>query len=272
MGGVWTKIPITYAMMWVGSLALSGIFPFAGYFSKDAIIESTYVAGTATGYYAFVLTIVAAFLTAFYSWRLIIVAFHGKPRADAEVLHHVHESPWVMTVPLLLLSVGALVSGFALDHMFIGPGFDAYWRGSIVALHGGSSVDPLEPIPFLVRVAPTVFGLAGIGVAYAFYMFAPWIPDWLNARFAGVHRFLVHKWYFDELYDRIFVRPAFWLARVGWHVVDQGIIDGMPNGAAAIAAGGARQAVKLQTGSIAVYAFTMLIGVLVLVSVFLLFG
>jgi NADH-quinone oxidoreductase subunit L len=219
-----------------------------------------------------VLTVAAAFLTALYSWRLIIMTFHGSVRAEAEVMHHVHESPPVMTVPLILLSVGALVAGFAFDQLFIGADFNSYWRGSIVALHGGSPAEPLEHVPLLVRVVPTFFALGGIAVAYILYMFAPWIPVALARRLPATHAFFVNKWYVDELYDFLFVRPAFWLSRIGWHVIDAGIIDGVPNGAAALAASGSRQAVKLQTGSIAVYAFTMLIGVVVLVSVFLLFG
>ncbi len=131
MGGIWELIPVTCAVMWVGSLALAGISPFAGCYSKDAIVSAAYAAVVALGMYGFVCTVLAAFLTAFYSWRLLIMTFHGKPRADHHVMEHVHESPPVMIVPLLVLSVGALVAGFALHSWFIGEDWQAFWNGSI---------------------------------------------------------------------------------------------------------------------------------------------
>jgi NADH-quinone oxidoreductase subunit L len=272
MGGLWKLIPVTYVVMWAGNLALAGIFPFAGYFSKDAIIEATYASGTAIGGYAFLCTVIAACLTGFYSWRLLILTFHGKPRADAHTMDHVHESPLVMTVPLVLLALGALATGFSLKDYFIGGDWASFWAGSIVNGPDNHVLHVIETeLPGWVSVAPTIVGVAGIALAYYFYMFNPALPARLAEAYPVAYRFLLNKWYFDELYDRIFVRPTMAFARLAWQVGDAQIIDGMPNGAAALAAGSARQAVKLQTGSIAFYAFAMLIGLVFLVSIYLLF-
>ncbi len=271
MGGLWRLIPLTYAMMWAGSLALAGVFPFAGYFSKDGILGAAWASHSLIGHYGFWCGLFAAFLTAFYSWRVIIMTFHGAPRADHHVMEHVHESPPVMTVPLIGLAIGALVAGFAFDHLFIGPDWASFWAGSIVLPPGSHILEAIESVPFLIGIAPSVMGVLGIATAYLFYMVRPDIPPMLAERFRPVYLFLLNKWYFDELYQAVFVKPATALARTLWTVGDETIIDGMPNGVAALAADGSRQAVRLQTGSIAVYAFTMLIGLVVLVSIFLLF-
>ena len=270
MGGLWRRIPLTYAMFWIGSLALGGVFPFAGYYSKDAILEASYASNTISGHYGFWCGLVAAFLTAFYSWRLIIMTFHGKPRADAHVMEHVHESPFVMTGPLILLAIGAVVNGFVFRSLFIGDQWPEFWRNSIVITANNHVLHNMENLPGWVGPAPTVVGLAGIALAYLAYMFMPGIPMAFARVFRPVYLFVYHKWYFDELYDAIFVRPAFWLARNLWQVGDATLIDGAPNGMAEIAAGSSRQVVKIQTGSIAVYAFVMLIGVVVLVGLYML--
>jgi NADH-quinone oxidoreductase subunit L len=270
MGGIWRKIPITYATMWLGSLALAGIPYFAGYWSKDAILESTFAAGSAVGYYGFVCGTLAAFLTAFYSWRLLFMTFHGAPRADAHVMAHVHESPPTMWVPLVLLSFGAVFAGWLLHAAFIGDHNGAYWQGAIFTADANHVLEQIERTPFLVGILPTLTGILGIALAYWFYIANPALPVRLAARFAPIYRFLLNKWYFDEFYDVLFVRPAFWLANEFWKVGDATLIDGVPNGLASLAEGGSVQVVRIQTGSIAVYAFTMLIGLVVMVSLFLL--
>jgi NADH-quinone oxidoreductase subunit L len=256
--------------MWIGNLALAGVFPFAGYFSKDAIINAAYAAGTGIGIYGFICTVLAAFLTAFYSWRLLIMTFHGKPRADHHVMEHVHESPAVMIVPLLVLAAGAVVAGFMLHSWFIGEQWPEFWQGSIFNGPDNHTLARLEQLPLWVDAVPTVVGLLGIALAYAMYMAFPLLPMRLATQFRGVYLFLLNKWYFDELYDAIFVQPLFRLARVFWQTGDATIIDGVPNGLAELTVDGSRQAVKIQTGSLAVYAFVMLIGVVVLVAIFLL--
>jgi len=271
MGGIWKLIPITYAMFWIGSLALAGVFPFAGYYSKDAILEAAWASHSAIGHYGFWCGLLAAFLTAFYSWRLIIMTFHGKPRADHHTMEHVHESPWVMVGPLLLLAVGAVVNGFAFHDQLIGAGWQEFWGNSIAIAPSNHVLADMEDVPSLVSFAPTVLGLLGIGLAYVMYMVVPTLPARVAGTFQGVYRFLLNKWYFDELYERIFIRPYIALARLLWQVGDTTIIDGIPNGVAALTGDGSAQIVKIQTGSIAVYAFTMLIGLVALVSVYLLF-
>jgi NADH-quinone oxidoreductase subunit L len=271
MGGIWKKIPVTYAVMWIGSLALAGVPYFAGYYSKDFVLEAAYAAHSGVGMYAFICGLLAAFLTAFYSWRLLILTFHGAPRADHHTMEHVHESPAVMLVPLLLLAVGAVFAGAVFAPSFIGHHWEEFWNGAIVNAPGNEIMHHVHEVPGWVPLAPTVVGLAGIALAYVMYMFAPSLPGALARALPGVHRFLLNKWYFDELYDAIFVRPAQALARGFWKIGDVRIIDGVPNGLAASVAGAARQAVSLQTGRVASYAFTMIAGLVLLVSL-LLFG
>jgi len=266
MGGIWRKIPITYATMWIGSLALAGIPYFAGYWSKDAILESTYAAGTAIGLYAFVCGTLAALLTAFYSGRLLFMTFHGAPRADAHKMAHVHESPASMWVPLVLLAFGATFSGWLLHTLFIGDHNAAYWQGAIFTADANHVLEQIEHTPPLIGLLPTATGVLGLAIAYYFYMVNPAMPARLAAQFAPIYRFLLNKWYFDELYDFLFVRTANLLAREFWKVGDERIIDGVPNGLASLAEGGSVQAVRIQTGSIAVYAFTMLVGLVVMLS------
>ncbi len=270
MGGIWKLIPATYAVMWVGNLALAGVFPFAGYYSKDAIISAAYAAGTGIGIYGFICTVLAAFLTAFYSWRLLIMTFHGRPRADHHVMEHVHESPAVMLVPLFVLAAGALVAGFVLHSAFIGEGWPEFWDGSIFNGPNNHTIARLEDVPLWVEATPTVMGLLGIATAYVMYMAFPLLPMRLATQFRGIYQFLLNKWYFDELYDSIFVQPLIRLARVFWQTGDAMLIDGVPNGLAELTVDGSRQAVKIQTGSLAMYAFVMLIGVVVLIGLFLL--
>jgi NADH-quinone oxidoreductase subunit L len=271
MGGIWRKIPLTYVVMWVGSLALAGVPPFAGYYSKDAIIEAAYAGHGWTAQYGFWCGIIAAFLTAFYSWRLLILTFHGRPRADAETMAHVHESPGVMTVPLVLLAIGAVVIGFFFHEQLLGPEWEQFWGESIRIAPGNHVLDEMHHIAEWVPLAPTVLGIAGIALAYVMYMFAPALPGMLARAFAPVYRFVLNKWYFDELYDAVIVRPLFALSRGLWQVGDATIIDGIPNGIASLTSDSSAQVVRVQTGSIAHYAFAMLIGLVVLVSIFLLF-
>jgi NADH-quinone oxidoreductase subunit L len=271
MGGIWRKIPVTYAVMWIGSLALAGVPYFAGYYSKDFVLEAAYAAHSGVGMYAFICGLLAAFLTAFYSWRLLILTFHGTPRADHHAMEHVHESPAVMLVPLLLLAVGAVFAGAVFAPSFIGHHWEEFWNGAIVNAPHNHIMHHVHEVPGWVPLAPTIVGLGGIALAYVMYMFVPHLPATLANALPGVHRFLLNKWYFDELYDAIFVRPARALARSFWKIGDVRIIDGVPNGLAASVAGAARQAVSLQTGRVASYAFTMIVGLVVLVSL-LLFG
>jgi NADH-quinone oxidoreductase subunit L len=270
MGGLARIVPWTCAVMWIGNWALAGLPPFSGWYSKDAIISATFAAGTGIGMYAYVCTVLAAFLTAFYSWRLLFMTFHGPSRADHHVLEHAHESPWVMIGPLLVLAVGAMIAGWALHNWFIGADWPHFWNGAIFNGPDNKVLANLEDVPFWAEWAPTILGIAGIAVAYVMYIANPLLPVRLAQNFGAIYRFLLNKWYFDELYDVIFVRPAIALARLFWQVGDVTIIDGVPNGLAELTTEGSREVVKIQTGSLAVYAFVMLIGVVVLVGIFML--
>ncbi len=269
MGGVWKKVPLTYTLMWIGSLALAGVPFFAGYYSKDMILESAYAAHTLPGQYAFWLGIGAAALTAFYSWRLILMTFHGKPRADADVMAHVHESPKIMTLPLIVLALGAIFAGYIGYEFFVGHGMEAFWRDAILVLPSHSAIQDAHHVPAWVKQLPIAMGVIGIALAYLFYLFAPKLPGLLAGRVDGLYRFLLNKWYFDELYDRLFVNPAKWLAHGLWKQGDGALIDGVgPDGVAAATRDLARRASRLQSGYVYHYAFAMLIGVAGLITWF----
>ncbi len=269
MGGLWRRIPVSYATMWAGSLAIAAIPPFAGWWSKDAIIDGAWVAG-GLGLYGWVLGVVTAFITALYSFRLIFLVFHGRAR-DTHLHDHAHESPPVMVAPLLVLSLGAVFAGWLLYAPYVGSGQAGFWNGSIFSGADNHVLARLEQLPVLITLVPTAASLLGIAVAVYCYMLRPAVPAALAARFRGIYLFLLNKWYFDELYDAVLVRPYRVLAGALWHVADDRVIDGVPNGLARLTGNGSLQLVRIQTGSIAVYAFTMLVGLLCLTSVFLIF-
>jgi NADH-quinone oxidoreductase subunit L len=271
MGGLWNKIPYTYAVMWIGSLSLAGIPFFAGFFSKDSILNAAWASGTAVGRYAYCLGIFTAFLTAFYSWRLLIMTFHGKPRADEETMHHVHESPWVMLIPLFVLAAGAVVAGYLAEEWFVGHDRGEFWKHSILVLPEHDSLAKAEHLHGIIEFLPLIAGVLGIATAYLCYSIEPDIPARLAMQYRALYQFLLNKWYFDELYDRLFVRTAFTLGDGLWKTGDGKIIDGLgPDGIAAAATELAREASRLQTGYVYHYAFAMLIGVVALVTWYLL--
>jgi NADH-quinone oxidoreductase subunit L len=268
MGGIARKLPVTWLMMLFGALALAGIWPFAGYYSKDAILDAAYAVHTPVGYYGWVCGVVTAGLTAFYIFRLFILTFHGSSRAPKHVQEHVHESPLVMLLPLVVLSAGALGGGILLHTDFIGTNFAGFWGASIQDPTVSPMLD-LTSNPAWIEMAPLALGIFGIAVAILFYGIVPALPGALSQRFGAVYRFLLNKWYFDEIYDALLVRPALRVAKFAWHFGDEQVIDGVPNGLATLTADASTQAVKLQTGSIALYAFVMLIGLLGFLSLFL---
>jgi NADH-quinone oxidoreductase subunit L len=269
MGGLWKKIPITYVLMWIGSLALAGIPIFAGYYSKDAILAAAWASGTAVGRYSFCLGTFTAFLTAFYSWRLLILTFHGESRADHETQHHIHESPWVMLLPLFVLAAGAIFAGMLADHFFVGEGRVEFWKKAILVLPAHDSIAASEHNGGLIDSLPLVGGLAGIALAYVCYMLRPGIPAAAAVHFRALYLFLLNKWYFDELYDRLFVRSAFSLGDGLWKTGDGAIVDGLIDGVAARTRDAATGASRMQTGYVYHYAFAMLIGVVALITWYL---
>jgi NADH-quinone oxidoreductase subunit L len=260
-------------MMVIGTLALTGVgIPLtligtAGFFSKDAIIEGVFAGHNAAAGFAFVLLVVAAFMTSFYSWRLIFMTFHGKPRASHDVMHHVHESPPVMLVPLFILAVGAVFAGLVFHDLFIGEGYEGFWKHALFTSADNHILHEFHDVPLWVKFAPFVAMIAGFLLSYQFYIRDPAAPARLAATHRGLYQFLLNKWYFDELYDFLFVRPALRLGKLLWKAGDGKIIDGLgPDGVAARVVDVTNRVVKLQTGYLYHYAFAMLIGVAALVT------
>ncbi len=272
MGGLWRLMPVTYALMWIGSLSLVGVFPFAGYFSKDAIIEVAYAAGAGMGEYAFAMGVAAAFLTAFYSGRLLFMTFHGKSRATDEVLSHVHEAPKAMWMPLVILALGAIFAGVLFSGYFVGQDYAAFWGDSLY-IRGDNIIDAAHHVPVWVKLAPLAMGALGLALSWLFYIKRPQIPVALAETNYPLYQFLLHKWYFDELYDFLFVRPAMRIGRFLWKQGDGRVIDGLgPDGVSAAIGYLAHHVRRLQTGYLYHYAFAMLIGVAALITWYALEG
>ena len=265
MGGLWNKIPLTYALFWIGSLALAGLPFFAGFYSKDAILESAWGAHSGVGNYAFTAGLIAAVFTGFYSWRLLFMTFHGESRASKEVQAHVHESPKSMTIPLIILTIGAIFAGFlAVDSFF---GSEDFWGESILVLSAHHAVENAHHSPFWVKAIPSVAGIIGIAIAYWMYMRAKDLPHKLAVWNAELYQLLLNKWYFDELYETIFVRPMKRFGTMLWKVGDGRIIDGFgPDGVSARVIDFTRRATRLQSGYVYHYAFVMLLGLVAIVS------
>ena len=304
-GGLRKHIPLTFGAMLIGTLAITGVGiygvgGFAGFYSKDAILEASWAAGVPS---AFWVGTFAALLTSFYSWRLMFLTFWGTPRWTASehiqhALHdahgddhhadapaedaghtpddhapsqhalpagtggyHPHESPWTMLVPLAVLSLGAIAAGFVFHHWFIeAEEGAAFWQGSGLAFDA-HLMHAMHEVPLFVKLSATIAMVIGLAIAWWAYMRSPGLPARAADAFRGLYRFLLNKWYFDELYDAIFVRPAFALGRLFWHRGDEKLIDRFgPNGSASLVQVGTRMAGRLQSGHVYTYAFVMLIG------------
>ena len=305
-GGLRKSIPLTFWAMMAGTLAITGvgivgIGGFAGFHSKDAIIEAAYASGSTYHMYAFAIGVVAALLTSFYSWRLMFLTFFGKPRWEQSehiqhALHnhahdkpsdehgdssnalahardgtggyHPHESPWTMLVPLGVLALGAVLAGyvFKYDFIYAEQGGTAFWAASTLYFDE-HLIHAMHDVPLWVKLASTVAMLTGLGIAYAMYQRSADAPQRLATMFQPLYNFFLNKWYFDELYHLIFIRPAFWFGRLFWKQGDVRIIDRFgPNGAAAVVTYGSRMAVKFQSGYLYSYALVMLLGLVAAVS------
>jgi NADH-quinone oxidoreductase subunit L len=267
MGGLKDRIPFTYIVMVIGTLALTGFPLTAGYFSKDAIIESAYASNNPFAVYGFLMTVIAAGLTSFYSWRLIFKTFHGEPH-DQEHYEAAHEAPMWMLVPIGILAAGSLLAGFPFKELFAGHGVEEFFRESLKM--NPHIIEDAENIPAWIKYLPTVMMALGFVVSWLFYIRRPYLPVELANQQPLLYQFLLNKWYFDELYDLIFVRPAKWIGRFLWKVGDGKIIDGFgPDGFSAGVLYVTRNVVKLQTGYLYHYAFAMLIGVAGLITWFM---
>ncbi len=313
MGGIWKKIPVTYAMMWVGSLALAGVFPFAGYYSKDIVLEAAWADYSWFGHYAYWMGIAAAFMTAFYSWRLIIMTFHGKPRASEKVMGHIHESPSVMILPLLVLAVGAILAGKIFYGGFVGSAYshhdkhaavahvepaagDAhddghgeghaesgahrgknminlwsygyFWHNSLSVLPVNNTVEAAHNVPYWVKKLPSVVGVLGIATAYLIYMFFPVVPALFVRIFRPLYMLFFNKWWFDQIYNVLFVKTSFSIGRLFWRA-DKNVIDGVgPDGVSGFSGRFAKTLSRFQSGFVYHYALVMIMTLICLVSWF----
>jgi NADH-quinone oxidoreductase subunit L len=267
MGGLKDRIPYTYFVMLVGTLALTGFPLTAGYFSKDAIIESAYVAHNPFAFYAFLMTVVAAGLTSFYSWRLIFKTFHGEPH-DQEHYEAAHEAPIWMLVPIGILAVGSILAGFPFKELFAGHAVDDFFRESLKM--NPKIIEEMHHINPVIAFLPTAMMVGGFLVSWLFYIRRPYLPVELANQQPLLYQFLLNKWYFDELYDLIFTRPAKWIGYQLWKKGDGFVIDGFgPDGVSARVLDVTRNVVKIQTGYLYHYAFAMLIGVAGLITWFM---
>ncbi len=273
MGGLRKHIPYTFWAMTIGTLALTGVgipgtmFGFAGFFSKDVIIESAFASHSAVAGFAFTLLVIAALFTSFYSWRLAFLTFFGKPRASSDVMHHVHESPMIMLLPLAFLTVGAIFAGVVFEGYFFGHHYNEFWKGALFTLPGNQILEEFHHVPLWVKWSPFVAMLTGFVTAWYMYIKSPQTPKRLAENHRILYQFLLNKWYFDELYDFLFVRSAKALGRFLWKKGDVAVIDAYgPNGIAARVADITRGVVRLQSGYLYHYAFAMLIGIAALVT------
>ena len=267
MGGIWKKIPITYALMWVGSLALAGIPFFAGYYSKDLILEAAWAASSNSGYFAFWLGCLAAFLTAFYSWRVLFLTFHGDFNSSKEVSDHVHESPFVMLIPLFVLALGAIFSGWYFYNDFVGYNWKEFWGNSIFISEKHKAFKLAHYVPLWVKYLPIFLAILGILCAYLFYVLNPNLPKILSKKFSPIYNLFFNKWYFDELYDYLFVKSFIKFGNYFWKKGDEGTIDRFgPNGISKLVKNISSKSIIIQSGYIYHYAFAMLIGLVVLIT------
>ncbi|WP_175868810.1 NADH-quinone oxidoreductase subunit L [Bartonella gabonensis] len=273
MGGLRKYIKVTYWMMMIGTIALTGVgipgtlLGTAGFFSKDAIIESAFASHNIASGYAFYLLVFAALLTSFYSWRLIFMTFHGKPRATVDVMHHVHESPPVMLMPLFILSLGAIFAGVFFQPYFFGDFYDAFWKGALFTSSHNHILHDAHHVFNWVKWSPFIAMVLGFMFAYLFYISFPFLPKKMANAVPRVYQFLYQKWYFDQLYNFFFVLPTFKIGSFLWKVGDGKIIDGLgPNGIAARVVDITNRVVRMQTGYLYHYAFAMLIGVALLIT------
>lgn len=270
MGGIWKYIPQTYAMMWIGSLALAGIPFFAGYYSKDLIMEATWLSDTWTGRYALILGFISIFITAFYSWRLLMMTFHGKPRANEQVMGHIHEAPISMMFPLFILSIGSIFGGYIPDlYGWFTWNATQFWHSVIVT---PIPYELIETVPHSLVLFATCVGLSGIVLAVLFYSKFSGVPGFLARAFKPIYEFFYNKWYFDELYNWLFIRKGFTLGNILWKKGDGQVIDGYgPDGVTGWSYRVATKTSQLQSGYIFSYTLAMAAG-LILLSIWSLRG
>ena len=265
MGGLFSKIPFTGTMMWIGSLSIIGFPYFSGYYSKESILENAYFSSSGLAQYAYVIGVLTALLTAFYSWRLLFMTFHGEPRAAENVYHHAHESPKVMTVPLAILAIGSIFSGILLSDFFIGDKQDVFWNYVIVLAHGEN-----HHMPFVQTLIIKSSVSIGVLIAALIYFYKTNFSKVLSDKLHPIYSISLNKWYVDELYNNVFVKPFFYLASFFWKKGDVYFIDSYgPNGVSRLVNIFSRRLSIFQSGYLYHYAFVMLGGLVIILTWFI---
>ena len=269
MGGLYKLIPFTWIVMLIGTLGLTGAPLLSGYYSKDGIIEAAFVSQTEGHFYAFYLLVFSALLTSFYSWRLIFLTFNGKSNISTEIFSKIHESPKVMLFPLMVLSILTIFSGIYFVDYFMSHDYQFLWQTAIYLSESNHVIESIHYVPKWVKYSPLVMMVLGLLTAIIFYLIYPNIPKFLSNKFNPLYKFLLNKWYFDELYELIFVRN---ISRIGNFLSDFGdkrVIDGLgPDGISLRVMDIAKQVSRIQTGYIYHYAFAMLIGLMLFITYF----
>ena len=266
MGALYKLIPGVYAVMWIGSLALSGMPFFAGYFSKDAILEAAWGSNLSASSFAYAMGVLVAFLTALYSGRLLFLTFHGKPRASKEVMSHVHEPPLNMSIPLYILSFGAIFSGYLGKGMFL-ENIPSFWKESIAYSAQTIALEHAHHSPFYILYLPTFCGLIGLILSYFLYFSNPTLPKKIAETFKSLHTFFYNKWFIDELYHFLVVQPSLILGKFFWHGGDEKVINKYgPDGVASFSLMVSGWMRRMQSGYVYHYAFVVLLGVFSLVT------
>jgi NADH-quinone oxidoreductase subunit L len=271
MGALKPHMPRTYWTFLIATLAISGIFPFAGFFSKDEILWRALNQG---GFPFWLIGAAAAFMTATYMFRAVFMTFHGKSRVSHETAHHLHESPGMMTVPLILLAILSVVGGFVGFPVIPGANKFAEFLAPVFSLPAGfpkAAEAGHHAVSFEVFMMIVSMAIAGIGIylAYRMYIKNPALPDRLAERYPAPYRLIAHKYWVDELYGYIFVGPLIRLSVFLWRYFDDLVIDGTVNGVAALFRGGSEVFKKLQTGNVQNYALSILVGIVIMIGYFL---
>ena len=258
-------------MMVIGSAALAGIFPLAGYYSKDMILETLHV-GDVTGI-TFTIGAVVAFLTAFYSWRVLFLTFHGKPRASEAEMSHLHESPPVMLLPIFILTIGALVSGYLGYSSFVGENRETFWAGTLAVSETKDIIEMAHHVPLWVQLSPLFMSLFGIFLSWVFYRYQPSIRRNLVNNLGAAYRFALNKWYFDELYNKIFVNPMRCLGQIFSKKIDADVIDALiPHGGVSVSQTIGAKLSAFQNGQISHYGSVIFGGAVLIVLYVVIMG
>ena len=269
MGGLFNKIPVTYLLMLVGTLSLTGFPFFSAYFSKDLILEILYTSNNSISMYVYGIAVFVVFLTSFYSFRLFFYVFHGKCNAEEKVLAHVHESPNVMLIPLVILSFFSIFSGILFERFFFGIDSINFWSNSLVNISLNITESFLNQIPFYIKKLPLLNLLIGLFISFILCLIFKKISNFLKSKLNFIYIFLRRKWFFDEMYDLLFVKTSNYLGSGFWKSIDIELIDNVgPNGISRFVRKIGSIFSNFQTGYLYHYALSVIVGLTVFISIY----